>query len=846
MSFRFGCIALVCAGVVLVMAGTGCHRGFYRRQADSEAQALIVQKACDPRWNLQDTTITVDPQSRMFDPFSLDHPPIPPDDPTSHQLMQRVDGKAGYRHWHANGDTSHVENPEWINYLPINEKGEVELDLRTAVDLALLHSPEYQQQQETLYLSALDVSIERFGFDAQLFSGFNSFFNTQGRLATGGSSSTFSTNTGSRGWDLQKLGVTGSTFVAGLANTLLWQFAGPNTQAATTLLDFSFIQPLLRNGGRNVVMENLTQAERTLLANVRQLERYRRGFYLQVAIGRNPGAGPNRGGNFLGNPGNANFNAGGYFGLLQEQQEIRIQEYNVYSLKGVLEQLQQFREAERIDSLQVVQAQTQLYSEQNRLISQQIAYQSSLDNFKIALGLPPDLPVVIEDPLLDQFELIDDENNERQRQVDELKTSIGDQLIRISAVLDRNKFDLPEQDGVAGLPGSDEEGIGRYGLKWNDEVREAINSAGPLLKKIKPIVEKLQGADVERIRADFDKLGEIREQRIADLKDLRKLILRNSGSDRLGIDPATLADAGKDEPFDAEAVAAESDVAILERVEELEKLLAGLIDKEITRVVQNLDRIETLSAELAEQEDVDESNPAAAQALFEKVKEGLVDYIPQLLTDVGGVSLELGLLQARARTDTIALTKVNLSAEAAIRIAREFRRDWMNARANLVDQWRQIEIAANDLESTLDVVVDGSVGNFGSNPFSIRAETATLRAGLQFDAPIVRQSERNLYRQRLIEYQQTKRQYYQFEDAIKFNLRNIVRQIAQRRILFETNRRDIKASIRGLNLPGWHWRILVTFSRSDGSTPSVRQPRVTWWERLPVCRELKAVFSTTG
>ena len=311
-------------GVILLnlVVLAGCHRSYYRRQADAEARRLIREKANDPRWDSADGTVDIDPQSRMFDPFSKDHPPIPPDDAASHQLMYRVDGKEGYPHWHANGDTNYVENPEWKAYLPMNEKGQVVLNLERAYQLALLHSPTLQQQRESLYSSALAVSIERFGFDSQLFTGFNSFFTTQGRLRNGASSSTLSSSIGSngQGLNINRLGITGANFAVGLANTILFNFAGANTQSATSLIDFSVIQPLLRGAGRDRIMESLTQAERDLLANVRQLERFRRGFYLQIAIGRNPGTGVN--GNFLGNPGTASQNAGGFFGLLEDQQRI--------------------------------------------------------------------------------------------------------------------------------------------------------------------------------------------------------------------------------------------------------------------------------------------------------------------------------------------------------------------------------------------------------------------------------------------------------------------------------------------------------------------------------------------
>ena len=100
--------------------------------------------------------------------------------------MHCVNGKRGYPHWHANGDTNFVESPEWRAYLPIGENGVVKLDVERAYQMALLHSTDLQSQRETLYLSALDVSLERFGFDSQLFAGFNSFATDVGSDRGGG------------------------------------------------------------------------------------------------------------------------------------------------------------------------------------------------------------------------------------------------------------------------------------------------------------------------------------------------------------------------------------------------------------------------------------------------------------------------------------------------------------------------------------------------------------------------------------------------------------------------------------------------------------------------------------
>ena len=47
---------------------------------------------------------------------------------------------------------------------------------------------------------------------------------------------------------MRKLFATGGELVVGVANSLVWQFAGPDDYSGTTLLDFSLVQPLLAGG----------------------------------------------------------------------------------------------------------------------------------------------------------------------------------------------------------------------------------------------------------------------------------------------------------------------------------------------------------------------------------------------------------------------------------------------------------------------------------------------------------------------------------------------------------------------------------------------------------------------
>ena len=753
-----------CLVVVLVLqlcAVIGCHRGYYRRQADAEARRLIAEKTLDPRWDSADGSLEIAPQSRMFNPFSSDHAPLPPDDPESHKLMHYVDGREGFPHWHANGDTDHVENPDWKSYLPVDENGRVVLTLDRAFQLASIHAPLLQEQRETLYLSALDVSLQRFGFDTQLFAGHNSFITTEGRLRNPllGSRTQLSSSLGanSEGINLNRLGITGATFAAGLANSLIFDLAGNNTQTASSLFDFSIIQPLLRGAGRDRILESLTQTERTLLANVRQFERFRRGFYLQIATGRATGAGPNRTGDFLNLPAAAATQAGGYLGLLQQQQQIRNLEFNLRLLEAVLDQFRTFFEEDRINKLQIRQFEATVFQQQQNLLNTKVVYANALDQFKQTLGLPPYLDIVIADPMLDRFKIIGDDISDRITDVSNLRTRAGvvinDQVDRINDFKRSMSTDNPSD---------------------TDSIVTNVEQLKPIISAALATVEDVRNTDFSKVSADIDRLAALREDRIAYLNQLR----------------LDIAQGKVESEVEAQIFAAES-------IPQAANIKRDLSDKK-----ELLDKIEASLQLVAEQiEGLDSATEGMkAPDIVNLINKNFQTATPDILTELDGLILELSLLQAKARSNSIQIQKVDIDSQQAFEIARCLRRDWMNARASLVDQWRNIEFVADQLESQVDLVFQGDIGNTGDNPFRFRYETGQLQAGIRFDAPIVRIAERNDYRQALIDYQQSRRQFYQFEDEVSRNLRQIIRNIDRNKVLFELNRQSIQVNIDAVEL----------------------------------------------
>jgi len=761
--------------LLAIASAASCTRPYYRRQADREVNCIIDHKALALGETPGTYRIDVDPKSRMFDPNSPDCPPMPPDDPISHQLMYCVDCKPGAPCWRHAGHTPFVDNPAWLDYLPRDKDGSVVLDMTGAVEVALLESPTYQQQLENLYLSGLDVTFERFRFDSQFFGGTSVFYTAEGAQRAGrpAGSSMLEVNPSRPGnpYRVEKLTATGGELVVGFANSLMWEFAGTNNYSSQSILNFNLIQPLLRAGGRARVMERLTISERSLLANVRQMEHYRRGFYVNVATGRDPGQGPSRRGGLLGGSGLEGFSgvgvggfgrvgaaggaqqaqvggftggagaqqAGGYIGLLQTAQVIRNQFANIAALGDSLEQLQAANEAGRIDRFQVDLARQALYNAQSQLLNNQNQYADALDNFKVTYGLPPTLEVKISDPMLDHFNLLDPELSDLQIRVTDLLTVLREGALAAT----------PE--GVPDEPAAE--------LKQKESaLKNAFTNAelGTLVAEAAS-ANKASQARFAAAQLDLARLETALPTRRAVLQ---KLSIRKEAMEA-NIDP--------------ELVSVER---LNGRVDDI-KHEYELIATQFASIWAELDSVTGNNA-LA---------PAQQRAL-----------LTSALNKLSGALLELSLLQARARLDGITIEPVDLTSQEAYCIASRYRRDWMNARASVVDSWRLIQFNANALQSDLDLVFDGDLRNQTDNPFSLSGKNGSLRVGLQFDPPLTRVAERNIYRQSLIEYQQAKRAYYQFRDRISRDLRATLRNLQLDDLNFELRRAAVHTAITQVDL----------------------------------------------
>ena len=729
--------------LLALTATIGCQREWYREQADEEVACLIAEKSYG-NWDIGYEGVDPDPRSRYFDPYDPVRPPMPEDDPSSHEFMHSVDDKEGWAHWHDNGSVGDLQNPDWkirlAEYAPVGPDGTVQLTLENAVQLALIHSPDYRQQIEEVYLSAIDVSTERFRFDTQFFGGVTPGFLQRGNETSAGDASNLSITTDG---SLSRQLATAGQLTIEAVNSLTFGYSGGDTYAGITGLSFTFLQPLLRAGGRQIALEQLTLAERTLLANLRAMQYYRQGFFTDIAIGSNGVTGPRRRGGFAGSSGLSGFTGqgaggfggvgaatgfgggfggggggagggaaagqgfagggagtvGGFIGMLQTRQQIRNTETNLRAQQQTLEMLEAYLDAGRIEITQVDQFRQNIETERATLLQAMAGFNTSAQSYMMnTLGLPPDLPVVLDESLIEQFRF----QGEGISQLQVNRNAIVEDFGR-----------LPEQPAVEQLAG-------------------ILARLATLSAQIRQEIATVSNEDVEG-------LAVVRGKRFATMTD----------DEQQEFDQATLY------------------------------------------LIASLDRISK------EFEEIDGAIAAAQNGLSEDTRNEATNEIVGINVRHAKLINELMLIQTRARSEAVTLDTINLDPEQALAIASANRLDWMNNRAALVDAWRLIEFNANRLESSLDLSIRGSMANLDDNNIAgLRAENGQLTASLAFDAPLTRRIERNNFRQQLIAYQRQRRSMIQYRDGINLRLTSSLRNLNQLAVNLGIQRRAVAISIR--------------------------------------------------
>ncbi len=358
---------------------TGCSPSWFRQSADNEVLPLVKDRerkavGYEPQVAVKQTdpppiahaAYAKIPQTPIpgTQPVALESPktilpyePLGPAYPTiGWQTSEQIDQDLG-----VGGPQSLLL--DGVYGPPVPQELKRMFALFDALAYGTQHSRPYQSAMEDLYLSALEVTLQRHVFAPQPFGNVGLQY-TGGQSEGAGPAGGVKYNSALAA--TSALGVKQNLPYGGqLTAQALVQFVDALSsnavggESAQVALAGSI--PLLRGAGM-VNLEPLIQSERSLIYQVRIFEQFRRQFAVDVA--RN------------------------YFNLLVLQQRVANRRLNVSNLTALLERTQALFDAGRINFLEVQRSQQSLFDGENSLSTALISYDNALDVFKVQLGMP--------------------------------------------------------------------------------------------------------------------------------------------------------------------------------------------------------------------------------------------------------------------------------------------------------------------------------------------------------------------------------------------------------------------------------------------------------------------------
>ncbi len=779
--------------ILCLLYTVGCTRRFFRKQVDREVDAILREKDVVPEGKIENMYVYPDPRARFADPANPDRPPMPPDDPLTKLLgpNPQKPGHAGVGNFEGTGYLEMLAEWDLVNRAMREAKAEFatpppERDaIRTvahwqpdpgwqgpapestrpkgylirvdqAMELGLLNSREFQARREDLYLAALPVTRERFTFSAQW-------------LAIGQAirerSNVGNPLTETNNWQansvvgVSKLFSTGGLLLLAFANQTAINFGPQNLKTVTSesTLHLDLIQPLLRSGGQAVALEPLTLVERNLLYEVRAYARFRKQYYQYMVGGGDlpqpPGAittagslaashallGTAANGNpvrqqivpnglgFVGGAATAgtlflNINATatseGFLPSPYKVSELRYETANVKALSEVLPLFEEYERGGLVSFLQVGQVQLQLLQGRSTVLQKEQALQNSLDAFKGQLGVP----------MYTQIELDD-----------QPARAVTDQLGKYDAIIEDYKATIKQLDKL-----DDEEQPEKLGERLSTLARESrlTRAAKTFLEQFPSRWAHWKSLKDAKSFNDYTIKIKTRQRKLLDLKTDRELKGQTLTTDE-----------------QKELRGLDSDIAT-GKLEEFVRVYEKGKWREETR------KDARLKEKAARWRDV---RNAFALLLGDASEERFARLRPDWATVAPAIVNGIDIL----RSDQ------ELVYETVMKTALENRLDLMNARAQLVDTWRQVRVFANGLLGTFNVAyhMDSHTPPNQATPLAFQNNQTRHQLVMNFELPLVRLTERNAYRASLIAYQRSRRDLQQKEDEIAGQVRADVRQL---------------------------------------------------------------------
>lgn len=798
--------------LALFLLAPGCTRRFFRQDADCEVASLLEEKGNPELWPLIDYWIYPHPYARFADlTGNPDYPPMPPDDPAAWELSPKPQkpkwvaelGGLGYLDLLTQYDAANRElqklspvpqgipsaiasiinqNPDarapkpTADEKPLIAVGSPKWDrkrpflvnLEQCLELAVINSREFQTRRENLYLTALPVTLQRFNFLPQ-------FLATQEavRQWSTANSPYGKTNNGQINSNVgfTQLFPTGALLLLRIANQTVIDFSsnkGPTLSQSTAALDLT--QPFLRGGGLAVTLEPLTQAERDLLYEVRSFNRFSREFFVNIAGGDSITIGSAGAISGLDLSLRGVARNVGYYPTLRQLMTVQVERSNVESLESLFKFFQAFAEGGGFSKLQVDQVEQQLNTARLTLLQAEINYQDSLDQFKLQLGLPTDLPIELDlaalEPITKQIRGYQKlESLFRQALVDLERFESNPDAPRL---VRKHLHELVQSAEIAKGTAFQRDFLDRMNA-W-----QAVNSPATVLAArlghLAALAVAGQGAPFAQAPLFFPRRTRLQEI-MDELKGARdRLFAAKDEAEAKGV------------PFPEEKEQQLASLTIQLDQAELELAITAF-EQELYRTLGTPARQKQGRADLYRRI-LFRFALLLEEARAEKLRE-LEAAWPELppVTLDGKDLLSQSLDEAQ-----------NLAGQTAL----VSRLDLMNQRAEVADAWRKIAVSANSLMGTFDIRYNMNVLTPPAvigQPLNFKGSNASHQIFFNTELPLVRQQERNAYRASLIAFQRQRRNLQATEDQILFGVRQSVRQLRQLAEQFKIQQRNLALAL---------------------------------------------------
>ncbi|MCI0377702.1 MAG: TolC family protein [Gemmataceae bacterium] len=741
-------LALVGLTLLVLLLTAGCTRRFFRKRADNEVAAILRDKDVFPEWKIENYHVYPDPRARFADLTNPDRPPMPPDDPAASRLAPNPQHppRAGVFFEVGTGYLDLLAAWDAENRAALGQ-GKIELPISEAPPGFMkliglqVQNPNAQEPKDAAaaarkpYLIRLDQAVELGVINSREFQDRRENLYlaalpvTQERFAFAPQFFAIENAVRER---------TGNAYVAP-AGSNLWRV---NTDTGFTklfstgaLLALSFAnQTVINLGGKvtpaTISLSNLNLdlvqpflrggGRATTLEPLTQAERdlvYEIRDYARFRK------------EFFQAICGTTINAPGYYSTLLQMSELRNAKENVAAFERLLERFKAYEEGGQVGTLEVGQIELDLLRSRSDVLREQQTLGSALDNFKLQLGLPVELTLELDDQPL---------------------RPISDQLKRFEIVLNQaettsrlmEKFEVIEE-----------------APKLRERIRLLLTES-PLVKGTKVfrvevprrlgMFEDLKQKDLDQL---LDKLR-VQRRKLLDLRDA----LEEKGKKLSVTDQATLQELDQLIPYG-----------------DLEYTLRQYLLLPWKNLPDEKDRRNLHAARFRD------VRKAFDLIISDAVRERLAMIKPNWPAPppllVEGQDL-LDLLSGQEDTPQAA-QKLEQAYDIATRVALANRLDLMNVRAQVTDAWRKVAVTANSLLGVFEVGyhMDSHSPVSQAKPLAFSNNRTRHQLLLNAELPLVRLTERNIYRAALIDFQRARRALMAAEDQVTAQVRADVRQL---------------------------------------------------------------------